>query len=231
MEDPVRLTALATQVSSVNQSTALIAAELMELKKETSILRLRVHSLRSGIQAVQWIAFVSLLILVGALGGSVYFGKQFAKDVIREVVQAETSSQTIVTQHGYLSTRTKKLDNPLTFEWALKQPISPHRVVSMIAEPSAFMPGMTIEAKCVKDGKACQIIVLGNTSKFRNSWRTVFNASSPQQLKLSDSSPWSLRPFSDGVCVMFRSLRMVDGNSMSQLLCWPLEYCSQSWVH
>ncbi|MFT3880755.1 MAG: hypothetical protein QM703_13960 [Gemmatales bacterium] len=160
------MTALATQVSSVNQSTALIAAELMELKKETSILRLRVHSLRSGIQAVQWIALLSLLILIGALGGAVYFGKQFAKDVIREVVQAETSGQTIVTQHGYLSTRTKKIDNPMTFEWVLKQPINPHRIISMIAEPSAFLPGMTIEARCVKEGKACHIIVLGSTSKF-----------------------------------------------------------------
>lgn len=167
MDDPVRLTALATQVSSVNQSTAVIAAELMELKKETSILRLQIYSLRSGIKAVQWTVCLVLLILGAALGAVVYFGKPLAKDVIREVVQAETIGQTNVTQHGYLSTRTKKLENPLTFEWALKQPISPNRIVSIIAEPSAFMPGMTIEAKCVKDGKACQIIVLGNTSKFQ----------------------------------------------------------------
>lgn len=165
MDDPVRLTALATQVSSVNQSTALMAAELMEVKKETSLLRMQVHSLRVGIQAVQWIACFVLLVLGGAIGVVVFFGKPVVKEVVREIVQAETIGQTNVTQHGYLSNNTKKLDNPLTFEWPLKQPVNPNRIVSIIVEPSAFMPGMTIESQCVKEGKACQIIVHGNTTK------------------------------------------------------------------
>ncbi|HQR08327.1 MAG TPA: hypothetical protein PLN21_15975 [Gemmatales bacterium] len=166
MEDPIRLTAIATQLSNLSQNTAIMSSELGELKKETSVLRVQVRSLQGNLQTAQWIICLILVLLVLVIGAAVYAGKSFAKETIREVVQAETIGHSNVTQHGYLSNRTKKIDNPLTFEWILKQPISPHRIVSIIAEPSAFLPGMTVEAKCVKDGKACQIIVLGSTNKF-----------------------------------------------------------------
>lgn len=165
MEDPVRLTAIATQLSNLSQNTAVMMSELGDLKKESMVLRLQVHSLKGSLQAAQWIICIILVLLVLIIGSAVYAGKSFARETIREAVQAETSGLYNVAQHGFLSNRTKKLENPLTFEWILKQPISPHRVVSIIAEPSAFLPGLTVEAKCVKDGKACQIIVLGNTSK------------------------------------------------------------------
>lgn len=166
MDDPIRLTALATQISNLSQHTATMMSELGDLKKETLILRVQVHSLRGSLKAAQWIISLILVLLVLAIGSVAYAGKSIARDIIRDVLQAESRSQINVTQYGFLSTKTKILDNPLTFEWTLKQPISLSRLVSIVAEPSAFLPSMTIEAKCVKEGKACQIIVLGNNSKF-----------------------------------------------------------------
>ena len=157
---------MATQLSNVSKSSALVLSELGELRNETLLLRRQVHSLRGSVKTAQLIISLILLLLVFLIGAAAYAGKSLAKETIREVVQAESLDQSNMTQHGMLSNRSKILDSPATFEWILKQPIPANRLVSIVADPSAFLPSMTIEARVVKDGKACQIIVHGSTTKF-----------------------------------------------------------------
>ena len=166
MEDPTRLTAIATQLANVSQNTAGIMSEMGILTQETMVLRAQIRSLRGSLKAAQWLICLILLLLILVIGSAVYAGRSVAIETIREVVQAEARGLSNVTQHGFLSMRSKILDNPLTFEWMLKQPIHNSRLVSIVAEPSAFLPSMAIETRSVKEGRACHIIVHGSTSKF-----------------------------------------------------------------
>lgn len=166
MDDQVRMTEMATQLSNVSKSSALVLAELGELRNENLLLRRQVHSLRGTLKTALLILSLILALLATVIGAAVYAGKSLAKETIREVVQAESRDQLNITQHGMLSNRFKILDSPATFEWTLKQPIAVNRLVAIVAEPSASLPSMAVEARCVKDGKACQIIVHGSTTKF-----------------------------------------------------------------
>ncbi len=66
---------------------------------------------------------------------------------------------------GEFKADNKISDDPLTFEWGLAEPIEPTKLVSMVAEPTVSVPGISMTARCVKNGKACQMTVRGPKEK------------------------------------------------------------------
>jgi hypothetical protein len=164
MDGQVRLTTLLNQ-QAVNPTDTPAASELNDLKLELFGARVQLTSLRSSLAITTWLVLLLIFLIVTASGLAIYFGKPFAKDLVREAVQSEVRGQTTLVQYSYFSKLTKISDNPLTFEWKLKQPVNMNQVVGTAVEPLAFVPGVSIESY-IKDGKTCRIVVTGTNPSF-----------------------------------------------------------------
>jgi hypothetical protein len=165
MDGQARLTTLETRQATNPTDTSSTASELGELKREIFGARGQFTSLRGSLATAKLLILLLLLLVLSVAALAIYVGKPFAKDLIREAVQSEVRGQTTLIQYSYFSNLTKISDNPLTFEWKLKQPINMNQVVAITAEPLAFVPGVSIEAH-IKDGKVCRIVFSGTNNSF-----------------------------------------------------------------
>jgi hypothetical protein len=117
----------------------------------------------SAVAAVIFTAFIAVGAgIVWAVGKNVM--QTTAAEAARMAVHDQMHGLKSIVQFGKFTAKNKVSDGPLAFDWILKTPVDPARVVSATPELLGSPPPVAVSAEITQGGKACLMTVTGATA-------------------------------------------------------------------
>jgi hypothetical protein len=120
---------------------------------------------RSNVGLVMLVAFLAVAVGAGVVWAvSMSVMQTSAGEAARQAVHDQMHGMKSVVQFGKFTAKNKVSDDPLAFDWILKTPVDPARMVSATPELLGSPPPVAVSAEITQGGKACRMTVTGATA-------------------------------------------------------------------
>jgi hypothetical protein len=125
-----------------------------------------------GVGVVILAVFVAAAVCIGVvwaatanmLRSSVATLESNAAQAARQAIRQQMHGMKSVVQFGKFTPKNRVAGEALAFDWVLKTPINPERVVSVTPELIGPAPPVAVSAEITNGGKTCRMTISGDTS-------------------------------------------------------------------